>query len=71
MPFSLVFGAGGPLLGGVLYERTGDYTLAFILFAIAGAVGGAMLLVASPPQFPGLSVSAPDDDAIEGVAAAR
>ena len=52
MPFSIVFSAGGPLLGGVLYERTGNYTLPFMLFAGAGAIGGLLLLVARPPRYP-------------------
>jgi hypothetical protein len=59
MPFSIVFSAGGPLLGGVLYDQTGDYTLPFAIFAVAGLVGGVLLLAAAPPRYPG-EVPAPE-----------
>jgi MFS family permease len=52
MPFSIFFSAGGPLIGGLLYEQTGDYTLPFLVFAATCALGGVMLLAARPPRFP-------------------
>ncbi|HXH20527.1 MAG TPA: MFS transporter [Dehalococcoidia bacterium] len=49
MPFSIVFGAGGPVLAGFLYDETGSYTLAFVLFAMFSAVGLVLILLARPP----------------------
>ena len=33
------FGAGGPLLAGLLYDRSGSYTLAFVLFSAFWLIG--------------------------------
>jgi cyanate permease len=52
MPFSIVFGAGGPLMAGVLYDSTGSYTVAFSLFALFSALGLALILLARPPNLP-------------------
>lgn len=52
MPFSIIFGAGGPLLAGTLYDRTGGYTSAFLVFAAFSVVGLALVLLARPPQLP-------------------
>jgi MFS family permease len=52
MPFSIIFGAGGPLMAGVLYDRTGSYTVAFCLFALFSALGLVLILLARPPVRP-------------------
>jgi sugar phosphate permease len=49
MPFSIVFGAGGPLLAGILYDSTGSYNVAFVLFAVFSGIGLALILLARPP----------------------
>ncbi len=52
MPFSIIFGAGGPLMAGILYDRTGSYTVAFCLFALFSALGLVLILLARPPVRP-------------------
>lgn len=52
MPFSIIFGAGGPLLAGELYDRSGSYTLAFCLFAAFWIIGFFLILLARPPRHP-------------------
>jgi len=59
MPFSIIFGAGGPLLAGLLYDGSGSYTLAFILFAAFWLIGFVLILLARPPRPP----SEPNGDA--------
>ncbi len=59
MPFSIVFSAGGPLLAGALYDRTGSYESAFLTFAAFSVVGTALVLMARPPVRPG--VAAPEE----------
>lgn len=49
--------AVGPLIGGLLFDLTGTYTLAFTVFASAFALGGLAALIALPPKQPA-SVSA-------------
>ena len=48
-PFRIVSTAGGPILAGVLFDTTGDYTLAFLVFSVMFAVGGALSFAAQPP----------------------
>jgi MFS family permease len=48
-PFRLAASASGPVLGGVLYDITGSYGLAFAVFAAAFALGGLVALAARPP----------------------
>jgi MFS family permease len=55
MPFSIIFGAGGPLLAGELYDRSGSYTLAFCLFAAFWIIGFFLILLAKPPRHPSTS----------------
>lgn len=50
MPFSIIFGAGGPLLAGLLYDGSGSYTLAFVLFSAFWLIGFVLILLARPPQ---------------------
>ena len=49
-PFRVVSTAGGPILAGALFDRTGDYTLAFLIFAAMFALGGAFSFAARPPR---------------------
>ncbi|MEI7926405.1 MAG: MFS transporter [Chloroflexota bacterium] len=52
MPFSIFFGAGGPLLAGTLYDWSGNYISAFSAFAAFQIVGIALILLARPPKHP-------------------
>jgi len=56
MPFAIVFGAGGPLLAGALYDRSGSYQSTFIIFAAFSLVGFLLVLFARPPQLPARGV---------------
>lgn len=53
LPFSIVFSAGGPLLAGFLFDQTGSYNIAFILFTGFYAIGIILVLLARPPKLPG------------------
>jgi MFS family permease len=48
-PFRFVASAAGPVVGGVLYDATGDYGAAFAVFAALFALGGLVALAARPP----------------------
>ena len=48
--FRFVASAGGPVIGGVLFDLTGDYVAAFAVYAAAFALGGAVALAARPPR---------------------
>lgn len=48
-PFRLTASTLGPVLGGFLYDGTGNYVLAFGLFAGAFALAGLVALAAKPP----------------------
>ena len=48
-PFRYLAAAAGPVVGGVLYDVTGDYRLAFAIFAAAFAAGALVALAARPP----------------------
>ena len=52
LPFTIGFSAAGPLLGGILFERTGSYGSSFFVFALLSAVGVAALLLAKAPTLP-------------------
>jgi len=49
-PFRHLSAAAGPIVGGVLYDVTGDYRLAFASFAAAFVAGAAVALAAKPPR---------------------
>ncbi len=49
-PFRHLSAAAGPLVGGVLYDVTGDYRLAFTIFALAFFAGAGVALAAKPPR---------------------
>ena len=42
----------GPILAGYVYDSTGSYDTAFIVFAVATAVSMVLVLMARPPQRP-------------------
>ena len=48
-PFRHLSAAAGPVVGGLLYDATGDYRLAFMIFAASFAAGAAVALAARPP----------------------
>ena len=48
-PFRHLSAAAGPVVGGVLYDLTGDYRLAFAIFAAAFLAGAIVALAAAPP----------------------
>ncbi len=52
MPFSIIFSAGGPLLAGILYDRTGSYTSSFLTFTVFSVIGLILIVLARPPQLP-------------------
>ena len=61
MPFTIVFSAGGPLLAGVVFDRTGSYDNALVLFAAFSMVGLILVLLARPPKQPLRLVPSHDD----------
>ncbi|MSQ41994.1 MAG: MFS transporter [Dehalococcoidia bacterium] len=52
MPFSIIFGAGGPWIAGALYDRSGSYNSALISFAMFQFLGAVLVLLARPPRRP-------------------
>lgn len=50
MPFSIIFSAGGPLLAGALYDRSGTYEAAFAIFSAFSVIGCVLILLARPPN---------------------
>lgn len=47
-PARVISSAGGPILAGVLFDRTGSYTIAFLIFAAMFMLGGGLSLLARP-----------------------
>lgn len=52
----------GPIIAGVLADRTGSYTAGFTVLAIMAAIGSIFFLLATPPQHPSLRVQQPADE---------
>ncbi len=50
MPFTIIFSAMGPKFAANLYDRTGDYVIAFLVFASFWIAGAALVLLARPPR---------------------
>lgn len=50
MPFTILFSAGGPLLGGFLFDQTGSYNSAFAVFAAFSGLAFLALMVARAPR---------------------
>ena len=43
--FSLIGGAAGPLIGGIIFDQTGSYAIAFIIGAALWAIAVALVFV--------------------------
>ncbi len=56
----------GPVVAGVLRDRTGDYRLGFIILAAISALGSVWFLLATPPAPPQREPSAEGDGAGDG-----
>jgi MFS transporter, OFA family, oxalate/formate antiporter len=50
MPFTIIFSAMGPKLAANLYDRSGSYTTAFLLFTSFWLLGAVLILLARQPQ---------------------
>ena len=50
-PFTVLFSALGPLVGGMLYDATNSYRIAMPLFIIAFFLSALVILFARPPQY--------------------
>ena len=57
-PFRHLAAAAGPVVGGVLYDTTGDYRLAFMIFAASFAAGALVALAARPPALSAVASAA-------------
>jgi MFS family permease len=57
-PFRHLAAAAGPVVGGVLYDATGDYRLAFAIFAASFLAGAAVALAARPPALSAVASAA-------------
>ena len=49
-PFGLISSAGGPVLGGLLFDLRSDYVLAFSVFVAAFVISSVAALLAQPPR---------------------
>ncbi len=52
MPFQIISSAGGPLLAGLAYDRTGSYRSAFLLFLVTYLLAAAAMAIVRPPRAP-------------------
>lgn len=59
MPFSLVLGAGGPLVVSVYFDIIGDYHGAFFAISALSLLGAAVMLLSQRPQKPTLAATEP------------
>jgi cyanate permease len=50
MPLTILFSAGGPLLAGSLYDRTGSYDISFVVFAGFSLLAFVLIMAARPPR---------------------
>jgi MFS family permease len=50
MPFTIIFSAMGPKLAANLYDRSGNYTMAFLLFTAFWLLGALLILSARRPH---------------------
>jgi len=49
-PIVMVFNAAGPLFGGWIYDTTGNYWIAFVVFIISFLAGAALIFASSPDR---------------------
>lgn len=52
MPFQIISSAGGPLLAGITYDRTGSYDGAFVLFVGTYLLATVLVVLVKPPSAP-------------------
>ncbi len=50
MPFTIIFSAIGPKFAAHLYDQTGSYVSAFLIFAAFWLLGAGLVLLARPPR---------------------
>ena len=50
-PFTIVFSALGPLVGGLLYDATGSYRIGMPFYVAAYALATVVILFARPPRY--------------------
>ncbi|MGD9891524.1 MAG: MFS transporter [Dehalococcoidia bacterium] len=55
MPFQIISSAGGPLLAGITYDRTGSYQSAFLFFIATYLLATVMIALVRPPQPPSVA----------------
>ena len=58
VPFTIVFGASGPILAGLWYDAAGSYEGAFAAFAAAYLAGGLAILASREPPPPARAAAA-------------
>ena len=51
-PIGNVMGAASPVIGGIMWDRYGNYDLAFVVFGTAWIMAGLLMLAAVPPKPP-------------------
>lgn len=49
-PFQLISWLGGPIFAALVFDTTGSYAYAFMLFIASYILGAVMVLIASPPR---------------------
>ena len=47
-PVVMAFNAGGPFFAGWIYDGTGSYWIAFLVFIISFLVGAALIFISRP-----------------------
>ena len=52
IPFQIISSAGGPLLAGITYDRTGSYQSAFLLFIATYLLATVLIALVRPPRPP-------------------
>ena len=51
-PAVMVANATGPLLGGIIFDAKGEYSIAYLAFGTVTAIGAVLVLFAKPPKTP-------------------
>jgi MFS family permease len=52
IPFQIISSAGGPLLAGITYDRTGSYQSAFLFFIATYLMATVLIALLRPPRPP-------------------
>jgi hypothetical protein len=69
IPFTILFSALGPKFAARLYDSTGDYNAAFLIFVCLWTVSAALILLGRPPRLARLRAPTPHDRRGTAVAA--